>query len=124
MTLPFDSSYKSSYIGGCTDKTASAGLNKTSSFLSQFAVRFTVVMKEGRNSRRGILRFHQSSKSRGRFITFIFFFASMHLKTKINQIRFRPWSVLVASNFLLSFLISFTVFHLPVILSLFLPAFY
>jgi len=48
----------------------------------------------------------------------------MLLKTEITQIRVRPWSVLVASNFLLSFLISFTVFHLPVTLSFFLPAFY
>jgi len=57
MTLPFDSSYKSSYIGGYTDKTASAGLNKTSSFLSQFAVRFMVVVRDRRNSRRSILRY-------------------------------------------------------------------
>jgi hypothetical protein len=57
MTLPFDISYKRSSIGGYNDKTASARLNKTSSFLSQFAVTFTVVMRDGRNSRRGILRY-------------------------------------------------------------------
>jgi hypothetical protein len=49
MTLSFDSSYRSSYIGGYADKTASAGLNKTSSFLSQFAVRFS-----GSERRKGI----------------------------------------------------------------------
>jgi len=61
MTLPFDSSYKSTHIGGYTDKTASVGLNKTSSFQSQFAARFTMAMRDGRNSRRGIRRYPHRS---------------------------------------------------------------